>query len=59
MKKLKKLPVLLAVLCTLIVSACSEIDVNPRGDGDDDAPPIIIKPKANSATAPADTVSIG
>lgn len=44
-KTLKRLPILLAVICTLLVSACSEIEVNPRGDGDDDEPPIIIVPQ--------------
>ena len=57
-KTLKRLPVLLAIICTLAVSACSEIDVNPRNDGDDDDTPIIITPDGFNS-APADTVSIG
>ena len=59
MKILKKLPLFLAILCTVLASACSEIEVNPRGDGDDEQPPIPIKPKAAPAMMPADTVSIG
>ncbi len=55
---LKRLPVLLALLCTILVSACSEIDVNPRGEGDDENPPIIIRPKGNSTTPP-DSLVIG
>jgi hypothetical protein len=58
MKTLKRLPIILALLVTIFVSACSEIDVDPRGDGDGD--PIVIKPKpTGSSVAPADTVSIG
>ena len=58
MKNLKKLPILLALLVTLFTAACSEIDVNPRGDGDDDDTPIIIAPKPKSASA-MDTTSLG
>ena len=58
MKTLKRLPVILALLVTIVVSACSEIDVDPRGEGDGD--PIVIKPKpSGSSVAPIDTVSIG
>ena len=61
MNKLKKLPIILALIVTVLVAACSEIDVTPRGDGDDEpAPPIVIKPAPTApASAPADTVSIG
>lgn len=55
---LKRFPILLALITTLLVSACSEIEVNPRSDGDDDDAPIIIKPKPKSATA-VDTTDIG
>ncbi len=55
---MKRLPILMAVICAVVVSACSEIDVNPRGEGDDETPPIIIKPKPRSTNAP-DSVVIG
>jgi hypothetical protein len=57
MKTVKKLPILLAFAVALLVSACSDIDVNPRGTGDDEDPPIIIKPKP-AAAVQSDTVSI-
>jgi hypothetical protein len=57
-KTLKRLPVILALAATILVSACSEIEVNPRGDGDEEETPIIIKPKPLSTQAAADTVSI-
>ena len=58
---LKRLPIILALVATVIVSACSEIDVNPRGDGEDDDTPIILKPKppGSQSQSSADTVSIG
>ena len=56
-KSLKRLPIILALVVTVVVSACSEIDVNPRGEGDEDETPIILKP-SGSKTA-TDTVSIG
>lgn len=48
----------MAVLCAIVVSACSEIDVNPRGGGEDETPPIIIRPKPKSTNAP-DSLNIG
>lgn len=57
-KTLKRLPILLAFICTVLVSACSEIDVNPRGGGDDDEPPIVIKPRSSNPLV-ADTTDIG
>lgn len=59
MKNLKKLPILLAVVFALLAAACTEIDVTPRTEGEDDTPPIIIYPKKGNSTAPADTLSIG
>ncbi len=58
---LKRLPILLALVVTILVSACSEIDVNPRGDGDDDDTPIILKPKppGSNGQSAMDSVSIG
>lgn len=44
-RTLRRLPILLAFVCTLFVSACTEIEVNPRGDGDDEEEPIIILPQ--------------
>ena len=59
MKRLKKLPFVLALIVTVLVAACSEIDVNPRNDDETDPPkPIVIKPAPAPASAPADTVSI-
>lgn len=57
MQKLKKLPFVLAILVTLFTVGCSEIDVAPRTE-DDDNPPIVIKPQSTT-TASTDTVSIG
>lgn len=57
MQKLKKLPFVLAILVTLFTAACSDFDVTPRNE-DDEEPVIIIKP-APSNTASSDTVSIG
>jgi hypothetical protein len=60
MKKLKKLPIVLALIVTILAAACSEIDVNPRNDGDKDGDPIVVQPpKPSGAYAPADSVSIG
>ncbi|HEY9488707.1 MAG TPA: hypothetical protein VIQ51_10250 [Chryseosolibacter sp.] len=59
MKNLKKLPILLAVVFALLASACSEIDVTPRTDGEDEDPPIIIYPKKTSSPTAADTLNIG
>jgi hypothetical protein len=58
---LKRLPLILAFVATVLVSACSEIDVNPRGDGDDDDTPIILKPKppGSNGQSAMDSVSIG
>ena len=58
MKKLKKLPIVLALIVTVLVAACSEIDVSPRNDGEKDPEPVVIKPAPAPASAPADTVSI-
>ena len=59
MKMLRKLPFLLAILVTLIASACSEVAVEPM-HGDDDDGPIIIEPhKPTGTTVASDTVSIG
>lgn len=44
MKKLKKLPVILALIVTILAAACTEIEVNPRSDGDSESDPIVIKP---------------
>jgi len=57
MKKLRKLPFLLAILVTLFMAACTEADVTPRND-DEEEPPIIIKPTPGSIVS-SDTVSIG
>ena len=56
MQKLRKLPFLLAILVTLFTAACSEVDVTPRAD-EDDEPPIIIYPK--SGTVSSDSLTIG
>lgn len=60
-KTLKRLPVLLALVSTILVSACSEIDVKPTREGDDDDTPIIIYPDGSdgSNSTSADTLSIG
>ena len=58
MKKLRKLPVLLALVTTLFAAACSEIDVNPRTEGDADNPPIILEPTKTQTTT-GDTLAIG
>lgn len=43
MKKMKKLPVILALIVTILAGACTEIDVTPRsGEADDE--PIVIAP---------------
>lgn len=44
MKNLKKLPILLALIVTILASACTEIDVTPQ-NGEPDEPPIVIAPK--------------
>lgn len=43
MKTLKKLPIVLALIVTILASACTEIDVTPRGEEEDE--PIVIAPK--------------
>jgi hypothetical protein len=58
MKTLKRLPILLALIFSILVASCSEIDVTPRGD-DDDEPIILPPPKPRSAAVAIDTVSIG
>jgi hypothetical protein len=58
MKKLKKLPIFLALIVTIFASACTEIEVDPRGHGDDDTSPIVLPPPTKSQTA-SDTTSIG
>ena len=58
MKKLKKLPIVLAMIVTVVAAACSDIDVTPRADGDDDDEPIVVDPiKSNDSSA--DSLSIG
>lgn len=60
MKTLKKLPVLLAFLCTIFAAACSDIAVEPVVGTDDDDEPIIIPTKPlPSSIESADTVAIG
>lgn len=58
MKKLRKLPVLLALVATLFAAACSEIDVTPRTEGEPDEDPIILPP-SKSSTTQSDTLAIG
>lgn len=55
MKKLKKLPIVLALVVTMLAVACSEIDVSPRGE-DEPTDPIVIKPTPNATST--DTTSI-
>lgn len=57
MQKLKKLPFLLAILVTLFTAACSEVDVTPRNDDDED-PAIPIPPPSKTNIISIDTVSI-
>ena len=59
-KTLKRLPFLLAFVVTLIVASCSDVDVTPRTDEDDD-PPIVIKPTpvAPSNTSDSTAVAFG
>jgi hypothetical protein len=60
MKKLKKLPIVLALIVTILATACSEIDVTPKTDGEKDPDPIVIPPsKTSGDLAPADSVTIG
>lgn len=58
MKNLKKLPIVLALIVTILAAACSEIDVTPRNDGDDELDPIVVQPKSGTL-APADSTTIG
>ena len=58
MKKLKKLPFVLAFALALFAGACSEVPIEPVGSDDDD--PVVIRPKPPGAsTAPLDTLVIG
>jgi hypothetical protein len=57
-KTLKRLPVLFAVVCTLFAASCSDIDVNPRGTGDDDDEPIIISPPKSTNATSSDTLTV-
>lgn len=59
MKNLKKLPIVLALIVTILAAACSEIDVTPRNDGDAEPDPIVLKPRSGGASAPADSLIIG
>lgn len=44
MQKLRKLPFVLAILVTLFMTACTEVEVTPSTT-DDDNPPVIPPPK--------------
>lgn len=59
MQKLKKLPFVLVVLVTLFAAACSEIEVDPKNDGDDDKPVIVIPPPSKSQSSSDTTAVIG
>jgi hypothetical protein len=43
-KTLKRLPVLLAVVCTLFAASCSDIEIQPVGTEDEDNPIVITQP---------------
>ena len=58
-KTLKRLPVLLAVVFAFVAASCSDIEVNPRGTGDDDDEPIIISPPKTTNATSSDTLTIG
>jgi hypothetical protein len=58
MKKLRKLPFVLAFALAMFAGACSEVPIEPVGS-DDDAP-IVIRPKPpGAAIASPDTLAIG
>ena len=58
-KHLKKLPFVLAVVCTLFAAACSDIDVTPRGGGEDDDDTIIIsQPPPTQQSQSADSTAV-
>lgn len=44
MRTLRKLPLILAFVFTLIAAGCTDADIRPGGTGDDDDEPIIIEP---------------
>lgn len=59
-KTLKRLPVLLAVVCTLFAASCGDIEIEPVGTDDDDTPIIIPpKPPTQNSTTSIDSVSVG
>lgn len=57
MQKLKKLPFVLAFVVTLFAAACSEIEVNPKADGDDDDTVITIPPPKSSSSTDSTSIS--
>jgi hypothetical protein len=57
MQKLRKLPFILAFVVTLFTAACSEVDIAPRADEDNDPP--ILPPPTKSSTTSGDTLTIG
>jgi hypothetical protein len=57
MQKLRKLPFILAFVVTLFTAACSEVDVAPRADEDDEPP--VLPPPTKSSTISGDTLTIG
>ena len=59
MQKLKKLPFVLAFVVTLFAAACSEIEVDPRTDGDDDKTEIPLPPPSKSQSTSSDSTLIG
>ena len=59
-KTLRRLPVLLAVACTLFAASCSDIEVEPVGTDDEDNPIVIPpKPPAPKTAVAVDSVTIG
>jgi hypothetical protein len=58
MQKLRKLPFILAFVVMLITAACSEVDVAPRADEDND-PPVLPPPTKSSTVISGDTLTIG
>ena len=59
MKKLRKLPFVLAFALALFAGACSEVPIEPVGSEDDDDVRVIPPKPTNSNTAPLDTLTIG
>ena len=58
MQKLKKLPFVLAIILASVTAACSDIDVTPRTEDEED-PIIAIPPPSKSNSTSSDTTSIG